>query len=308
MQVYSLPGLTPVEAPPRAVLALGFFDGVHKAHAAVLAAAASFAEELACPLLVYTFASSDPPKGCALLSDDAERASRFYELGAEYAVFVPFSEVAALSPQEFIEEILLRRLGAVGAVVGEDFRFGHRAEGDVALLTSVLAAAGRDLFVIAPILEGGAPISSSRIRALLKEGDVVGASALLGRPYTLTLPVLPGKHLGHTLGFPTANQRPGEGRAVPRFGVYITEVTLPDGRRCVGVTDVGTRPTVSGRCVRLETHILGFSGDLYGKCLSVAFLYRLRDERKFSSLSELTARIAEDCKEAEAWMLANGQS
>ena len=196
---------------------------------------------------------------------------------------------------------------AAAAAVGEDFRFGRGAAGDASLLGSAFAAAGGECRVLTPLLDGGAPISSSRIRAMLAAGDVSGAARLLGRPYSLTLPVLRGKSLGHTLGFPTANQVPGEGRAIPRFGVYVTGVTLPDGTSYFGITDVGTRPTVSGSEVRIETHLLGFSGDLYGKSLTVAFLHRLRDERTFSSLSELTERITEDCKEAKEWILANGQ-
>ncbi len=308
MQVLSLPGLAPRDVPERAVVALGFFDGVHTAHAAVLGAAGELARRLALPLLVYTFTSCDPPKRGPLLSEDAERAAHFSRLGAECAVFAPFSSVAHLSPREFIDDTLLGELRAAAAVVGEDFRFGRGAAGDAALLRSAFSEVGGECRVIAPLLDGGAPISSSRIRAMLAAGDVSGAARLLGRPYSLTLPVLRGKSLGHTLGFPTANQCPGKGRAIPRFGVYVTEVTLPDGGRCFGITDVGTRPTVSGSEVRIETHLLGFSGDLYGKSLTVAFLHRLRDERKFSSLSELTAGIAEDSKEAEAWILANGRS
>lgn len=308
MQAFSLQGMTPAELPPRAVVALGFFDGVHKAHAAVLAEARALADARSLPLLVYTFRADDPPKGGLLLSSDRERAAHFSSLGARYAVFARFSEVSHLSPREFIDTVLLLKLGAAAVVVGEDFRFGYRAAGDAALLASAFREAGLECRVIRPLLDGGAPISSSRIRAMLKEGDPEGALRLLGRPYALNLPVMRGRNLGHTLGFPTANQHPEEWRAVPRFGVYVTEVTLPCGARFFGVTDVGTRPTVSGEGIRLETHLLDFSGDLYGKQLTVAFLHRLRDERRFTSLSELSAGIANDCKEAREWMLANGRS
>lgn len=309
MEILALPARTPTEAPAACVAALGFFDGVHRAHAAVLSAAAEEARRRSLPLLVFTFASQGAPKAnVPRLSDDGERAALFHGRGASLAVFADFPALASLTPEAFVTDILRARLGVVLAVVGADFRFGHRALGDAARLSRLMAAAGGEARVLPLVSEGGEPISSTRIRASLAEGDCEGAARLLGRPYSLTLPVLHGASLGVSLGFPTANQRPLPGRMLPKAGVYRTVVTLPDGRCLDGVTDVGTRPTVAGSEERCETHILDFSGDLYGKTLTVAFASRLRGEIAFPSLNALKEQIKNDCMEVRTWRLQNGHS
>ena len=308
MEILALPALTPEHAPARTVVALGVFDGVHIAHAAVLSRARAEAEARGLPLLVFTFSLSDGPKHEPLLSDEGERAALLTAAGASYLAVGRFSALATLAPECFVEEVLVASLGAVCAVVGEDFRFGHGARGDAGVLAASLAARGGDTVAVPPVLLEGERVSSSRIRAALLAGDVEAAARLLGRPYSVTAPVLRGRHLGHTLGFPTANQRLPAERVLPAHGVYVTTVTLPDGRRMRGVTDIGTRPTVGGEEIRMETHIPGFSGDLYGRVLTVAFLARLRGERKFGSLSALAEQIAKDCKEVRLWNAPNGHN
>ncbi len=309
VQVLALPTLTPTAAPAACVAALGFFDGMHRAHTAVLRTAAHEARRRSLPLLVFTFASCGAPKGDApRLSTDEERAALFYEAGASLAVFADFPTLAALSPEEFVSSVLAFRLGVSLAVVGEDFRFGYRAAGEALSLRRLMEAEGGGAYIVPSILEGGEPISSTRIRSCLTTGDCEGAARLLGRLYTLALPVLHGASLGASLGFPTANQRPEKGRMLPQNGVYRTAVTLPDGRCFDGVTDVGTRPTVEGSEVRMETHILDFSGDLYGNTLRVAFASRLRGEIAFPTLDALKEQIKNDCKEVRAWRLQSGYS
>ena len=309
MQVLSLPACVPC-APPRAsCVALGFFDGVHRGHIAVLSEAAARAKAMGLPLLVYTFRAEDAPKADApLLSTDAERAALFYALGASLCVFEDFSSARTTPPDRFVNEVLLETLGTRCAVVGEDFRFGHRAAGDAALLNRLLSENGASAIALPPVLHGGAPISSSRIRAALALGDACEAAVLLGRPYALTLPVCHGKALGRTMGLPTANQELPDGRAIPADGVYATECVLPDGRTLRGVTDIGLRPTVAGKERRMETHILDFSGDLYGAPLTVCFLARLRGEVTFPTLSALIEQIKNDVKEARAWKAQNGSN
>ena len=293
-------------APP--VVALGHFDGFHRGHAAVLAAAARLARERGLPLLVFTFAANDAPKTGALLSDDDDRAAHFAAAGADYAVFSPFSEISHLTPQAFVREVLVGELRAAAAVTGEDFRFGAGAAGDAALLASLLREVGAEAVSVPWVTADGEKISSSRIRRALDAGDCRTAAELLGRPYALSHTVLHGRHIGHTLGFPTVNGRPEPDRALPAAGVYGTAVTLPDGRRYRAVTNVGTRPTVGDGELRVETHILDFSGDLYGERITVAFLVRLRGEREFSSLSALAEQIAKDCKEIQLWNTPNGHN
>lgn len=309
MQILSLPGLLPAELPGDTCVALGFFDGVHRGHAAVLQAAAEYAKKNRLSFLVYTFAAADAPKGdAALLSDDGERAALFSSLGAEYCVFDDFSATRTLSPERFVSDILCGLLRARIAVSGEDFRFGHRAVGDVTLLSHLLADRGGRTVTVPPVMRGGFPISSSRVRKALALGDAAEAAALLGRPYALTLPVVHGQELGRSIGFPTANQPLPEGRAIPRDGVYVTECVLPDGRALLGVSDIGMRPTVAGKARRMESHLINFSGDLYGAPLTVRFLARLRDEAAFPTLSALTEQIKKDVMEAEKWKMQNGSN
>ena len=309
MQILSLPALLPQALSKSTCVALGFFDGVHRGHTAVLAAAAARARSAGHAFLVYTFRMGDAPKGnAALLSTDRERAALFAALGAEYCVFDDFSAVRSISPENFVRDTLCARLMARVAVVGEDFRFGHHAAGDASLLASLLAARGGEAVALPPVLHGGAPISSTRIRAALAEGDVALAAELLGRPYSLTLPVGHGQARGHAMGFPTANQPLPKGRAVPLDGVYVTDCVLKDGRTLRGVTDIGLRPTVAGRERRMETHLLDFSGDLYGAPMTVRFLARLRGEVAFPDLSALTEQIRKDALEARAWKTENGSN
>ena len=306
MEILSLSAMHPVNAPSASVVALGFFDGVHRAHVAVLETAAREARRRGLPLLVFTFAAADAPKDGALLSTDAERAALFRAAGAEYCVFCDFSSVVSLSPEEFVREYLIGLCHTAVAVSGEDFRFGYRAAGDSRLLAELMAAAGGTAVALPPVLLGGAPISSTRIRRALEEGDCETAAELLGRPYSVTYPVLHGDGLGHGLGFPTANQVPPPSRMLPARGVYRTAVTLEDGSSYIGVTNVGVRPTVEGEQMRIETHLLHFSGELYGRRMTVAFLAGLRGEKKFSSLRELSEQIEKDCEEVRTWMLQNG--
>lgn len=309
MQVFLADGLSPCRAPSAACVALGFFDGVHRGHLSVLSAAAARARALGLPLLVYTFRASDAPKADApLLSTDAERAALFAALGARYCVLDDFSAARTTSAEGFVRDVLLGALGARAAVVGEDFRFGYRAAGDAALLSRLMAEGGGEALILPPILHGGAPISSSRIRAALGAGDIALATALLGRPYALTLPVAHGRALGRTMGFPTANQALPEGHAIPADGVYVTDCITQSGARLRGVTNIGMRPTVAGHHRRMETHLIDFSGDLYGAPLTVCFLARLRGEQTFPSLAALTAQITKDRMEAKQWKTQNGSN
>ena len=270
---------------------------------------AARARALGLPLVVYTFSAADAPKADApLLSTDAGRAALFAACGASFCVFDDFSAARTIPPEDFVRGLLFDTLGARAAVVGEDFRFSFRAAGDAPLLRCLMAAHGGETLILSPVLHGGAPISSSRIRAALGTGDVCLAAALLGRPYALTLPVVHGQELGRTIGFPTANQAIPTGRAIPADGVYVTECETADGRTLRGVTDIGIRPTVAGNGWRMETHLIDFSGDLYGAPLTVRFLARLRDEVTFNTVAALTAQIKKDRMEAMQWKPQNGSN
>ncbi|MFZ5475326.1 MAG: bifunctional riboflavin kinase/FAD synthetase [Myxococcota bacterium] len=279
-------------------VAIGNFDGVHAGHRAVLAAAKAFGRVCA-----YTFdpaptAVVAPARHQARITTLRDRVTRLGEAGADEVVVEPFTKAwAAHSARWFAEEVLAKRLRAGAVVVGYDFRFGMGREGDVAKLRAWLP--DLEVHVVAPFEEGGVPVSSSRIRRLVLAGDVEGAAALLGRPHELVGTVVHGDHRGRTIGFPTANLE-NEVELVPADGVYAVGAIVDGGEERRGVTNVGLRPTVDGARRTIETHLLGFDGDLYGRELRLRVVARLRDERKFASLAELKEQIARDVAAAEA--------
>lgn len=277
------------------VVAVGSFDGVHLGHQYLLHQALAEAKSLHQPLLVYTF---DPPtkvftRGEGFLMDLTEKVEALRALGVELILAVAFNETfAKRKAEEFLED--LRRLGASRIYVGEDFRFGRGRSGGPEDLAQVAPVRTVPLLTL-----GGEPVKSSRIRALLQEGRVEEARHLLGRPYGAYGVVVEGEKLGRKLGFPTANLAVHPNKVLPP-GVFAVEAQGAFGRY-KGVANVGTRPTVNGSERRLEVHLLGFAGDLYGEEMRLVFLKRLREERRFASLEELQAQIAKDVASARAY-------
>ena len=303
----------PVEAPcAPTVLCLGNFDGVHLAHAALLQRGRALVEirnqrspQDAPPALCGVFCFFRP-SGDYFLPEDAhpthlttlkERILAFRRLGVDLVWLCDFQELRELEPMDFLA-LLRDHCHCEGAVCGYNYRFGRRAAGTPELLTHFF---DESLVSVLPSLEfDGLPVSSTRIRTCLAEGAVEIAAQLLGRPYALEGRVLHGKSLGHTWGFPTANQNFPADRLIPAFGVYAVICHTPDGVY-PGVANVGLRPTVEATSPRkranCETHIMGFSGDLYGKTIRVEFRRFLRPEQKFASADELKQAIQRD-KEA----------
>lgn len=283
--------------PPRTVLCLGNFDGVHLGHQALIRAAKDMRDRRfpQAVLGVFCFAglSSDfllsPPPGH--LTDDAERLAYFAGAGAELAVIAEFPALRDLPPETFACRILREDCHCVAAACGFNHRFGKNGAGTPALLR---AALNGNLLVQEAVLSDGEPISSTRIRNLLEAGDPDGAARLMGHPYAIEAPVLHGAAVGRTIGFPTVNQLFPAYALIPKNGVYLTACTV-NGKHCYGLTDVGTRPTVGGaREIRCETNLQNFVGDLYGQRVRVAFLRYLREERKFESVGALREQIARD--------------
>lgn len=275
--------------------ALGSFDGVHLGHQAVIREAVLRAEALDCAPVVWTF-SSLPFGKATTLTDAAQRQAIFAGLGAARLYLEDFDSLRGLSPEEFVERVLIGALDCRCAVCGFNYRFGRDGAGDFALLERLMSAAGREALCMPAVEYAGAPVSSTRIREAVQEGRMEEARAMLGRPYSLWGTVCHGRTLGRTLGFPTANLLFAEGRTVPRRGVYASAVTLEDGRRLRGVTNVGVRPTLRDGQVSpvCETCLLDFAGDLYGRPLRVDFLRFMRDEKRFGSLEELQKTVDAD--------------
>lgn len=285
-------------------VALGNFDGVHRGHAAVLAAAHQARPDL--PLVALTFEPhprehfrpDDPPFRLTLLP---AKAAALAALGVRAVVAVPFDAgLSNMSAEEFVQQVLHRGLGARHLACGGDFAFGHRRGGNVAFLREAAEARGIGLTIVPHLASDEGPISSTRIRRQLQDGYPERAAGLLGRPWSIRGPVTHGDARGRTIGFPTANIPLGR-HLEPARGVYAVRATLADGRVVPGVANLGRRPTLGGDPVsRLEAHLFDFQGDLYGQEVEVALLAFIRDERKFASFQELTTQIAADAASARA--------
>lgn len=283
--------------PPQTVLCLGNFDGVHRGHQALIAAAKRMRDERfpGAALGIFCFRglssdwlSKDPP---GHLTTEAERLSCFRAAGAEIAVLADFPALRDTEPADFVRDILVRDCHCIAAACGFNHRFGRMGQGTPALLGELL---GGRLLVCEAVLAGGEPISSTRVRQLLLDGQPDAAEALLGRPYELTASVTHGAQLGRTIGIPTINQRFPARALIPKAGVYCTVCRL-NGTGYAGVTDVGTRPTVGGAHeVRCETNLLDFSDDVYGVTVTTSFLRYLREEKKFASVEALREQIEQD--------------
>ena len=217
----------------------------------------------------------------------------------EREVLFPFrEETKSMTPEAFIQEILVERMDAKLICVGEDFRFGCGRRGNVEMLDEYASKYGYELCVFPKICEDGEVISSTRIRRELAEGKIETANRLLGDPYFVSGEVVHGNALGRTIGMPTANLVPGSQKLLPVYGVYASRVEV-DGKIYAGVTNVGVKPTVGASQANVETTLLHFDGDLYGKQMKVYFLYFLRPEQRFESLDALKAQMAYDKKRAE---------
>lgn len=280
------------------VVAIGSFDGVHLGHQALLAQLRARARQQRVPSVVYTF---DPPtrvltQGVEFLSTLPEKLELLSRYGVDETIAVPFTpEFAARPKEDFLNDLRVLRPRCV--VVGEDFHFGRGRTGGLDDLRGVAAEV-----VSLPMHQlAGDDIKSTRIRALLREGDVGGAERLLGRHYGAQGVVVQGDQLGRQLGWPTANIRVPEGKALP-LGVFAVVVVGDSGgeqgRRWHGMANVGWRPTVNGTERRFEVHLFDFQGDLYGQELQVKFFARLRGEQKFNGLDELQAQLTRDAEAA----------
>ena len=292
----------------KTVIALGFFDGVHRGHGALLRKAAERAGELNAAPAVFTFDRSPKEfvtgKPVLLINSNDDRRDiirRVY--GIQRVIFAPFNrEMMTMPWQDFITELLVKQYGAVHLVAGHDYRFGHKNEGTVERLREKCRELGLGCDIIPKVELEGITVSSTYIRTLLEQGDVERAALFLGHPHCLSQTVRHGQRLGRTIGIPTVNLAVPAHVLTPERGVYITRAFLPDGRSCPGVTNVGTRPTVTeGDTVSVETYLLGFDGDLYGQTVRLDFYKRLRGEVKFPSLEALRQEILRNVAETEAY-------
>ena len=285
------------------VIALGFFDGVHLGHGALLRRTAEEARKRDCTPAVFTF--DRPPKEvvtgipCPLINSPEDRKDLLRRLyGISDVLMVPFDREMMTTPWDgFVTEILVKRYHAVHLVAGHDHHFGHKNQGSPELLVQKCAELGLGCDIIPKVEIGGITVSSTYIRRLVELGQMDRAAAFLGHPHTLTGTVGHGRGIGSSRLFPTANLTVPAHVLVPAHGVYATRVTLPDGAFYAAVTNVGTRPTVNnGTDITVEASLLDYDGDLYGKTLRLEFFSHLRDEIRFDSLDALRSQIAADAE------------
>lgn len=280
-------------------LALGVFDGVHAGHQAVIARAVEAARKHGGKSFVVTF-SPHPIRVIApakapgtLLATLDDKVGLLKSLGIDGLLVIHFDAAfASMAAEDFVRKICTGNVATIA--VGEDWRFGSKRLGDVEMLRAMGEELGFRLEAVAPVMWDGERISSTRIRQAIRDGNFDAATQMLGHPYEVSGTVIEGRKLGRELGFPTANLRLGE-QQVPKDGVWAVEVN----GEFRGVANLGTRPTLGGGERLLEVHILGFSGDLYGKTLRIRFLRFLREERKFPSIAELREQIRLDAEAAQ---------
>jgi len=293
-------------------LTIGNFDGVHRGHQAMLARLKEQARAFGLRACVLTFEPHPlelfaPQTAPTRLTSLREKLELLAAHGVECVHVNRFNRAyASRSPQDFIEQVLLRGLGMRWLLIGDDFRFGARRAGDFSLLQEASARLGFGLEAMRTVEQQGVRVSSSAVRAALAAGRLAEAEALLGRPYSISGRVVHGDKLGRQIGFPTANVQLRHNRP-PLSGIFAVRTLDGAGRTRFGAASLGLRPTVddSGRA-RLEVHLFDFNGELYGQHLRVDFLHKIRDEEKFPSLDALKARIALDCEMARG-LLAAGE-
>ncbi len=281
------------------VIALGFFDGVHNGHGALMRRTYEVAQRIGAVPSAFTF---DPHPQTVIFNrpmylltspeDRADLMRKYY--GIEDVIVEPFTVQRMKQPwREFVEETLVRELGAVHLICGHDYHFGYKGEGNPNRLKDLCQELGIGCDVIDKVEQEGITVSSTYIRTLVAQGEIERANEFLGHPYTLSDRVSHGKKLGTTLGFPTVNLKLKEHVLAPAKGVYATKVILENGDVLPAVTNVGTRPTVDdGDQLTIEGFILDFNGDLYGQKIQMEFYKYLRPEKKFPSFDALKAEIA----------------
>lgn len=288
------------------IYALGFFDGVHLGHQALLRAVKTLASEGCRGVVTFSGHPDTLVLGTtpALINTAEDRENLLRNYGMDRVVTLPFDKKMLSTPWEDFLEELRRDFGAGGFVCGEDFRFGAKGAGTASLLQDYCEKEGLPCAVVPEQEMSGVRISSTYIRELLTQGRMAEADTFLGHPHVLSGTVVSGRRLGRTLGIPTANLHLSEGVIVPRFGVYACRA-LAEGRAYPAVTNVGTRPTVSGKNLNVESWILGYDGDLYEKEITVEFLKFLRPERKFDSLEQMKAEIQKNARETLEFLNAS---
>jgi len=289
----------------RTVSSLGNYDGVHLGHQAILKRVVDCAQTLHVPSIAITFDPVpkkilNPQAAPQLIQTVEQRLRKLESIGIDHTIVLAFNRsLAGMRPEDFVNQFLVSKLRIKAFIVGQNFSFGHQKSGNVALLKQMGLKHDFEVEGIQEVLVGGIRVSSSLIREMIRSGRMKEAHRILGDPFSLIGTVIEGDRLGSKLGIPTANLKP-ENEILPANGVYLTRAVL-DRESFQSVTNVGVRPTMGGTKLTIESHLLNYSGDLYGKHLELQFLEKLRDEIRFPNVEALKAQILSDIKQAEEY-------
>jgi riboflavin kinase/FMN adenylyltransferase len=283
----------------KTIIALGGFDGLHLGHRALIDKTINIAKRHKCISMVFTFKNHplsiiNEEAAPKLLMSNSDKLKLLEQYGIDITNMAEFdSEFMKLSPEEYVSR-LVKHYNASGLVVGFNHRFGYKNLGDIDLLKSLSKTFGYDLYIVSPVKYKGEIVSSSKIRNLLSEdGDIEKANKMLSRPYTIEGEIIRGKQLGRKLGFPTINLNYSKEFLLPRGGVYFTLVEH-ENKKYKGITNIGYNPTVENHKLSIETHIVDFNKELYNENIKIYFIKRIRDEKKFNSLTELSEQLKKD--------------
>ncbi len=284
-------------------ITIGNFDGVHKGHQALFERVKQLAVDLNGESAVVTFDPHPlevlfPQKAPSFITSHRRKLDLIASCGIDATIVIPFDhEFSRMSAREFVEVVLVEKIGARAIVVGHDYRFGHSREGDIAFLKQLGEQYGFKVETVTGLRVNDTVVSSTGIRQMIVSGNIKEANRLLGRFFEVSGTVIPGRKRGVSLGFPTANIRM-PALASPRTGVYVVEAEV-DGKTYGGAANLGYNPTFGDTDLSLEAHLFDFSQDIYGKSITVRFIDRLRDELRFSSPDELAAQIRKDVDAAK---------
>lgn len=295
---------------PAPVLTIGNFDGIHLGHQSLFQKVRERAKAIKGTPMVITFHPHPaqilrPGKAPSQIVSDNYKIELIFQYGIEVILSIPFTkEFAQIPARGFIQDILVDKIGMKEIVVGYDYTFGRKREGNIHLLKELGKESGFKIHVHPPVTIGTHLVSSTRVRELITSGAMEESRLLLGRPFSLSGTIISGKGIGRSLlGFPTANLNPKE-KLIPQRGVYVVRTEGPEGL-FFGVTNVGFNPTFAGKFISVETYLFDFEGDLYGRDIKIFFLKRLRGERTFSGPETLKAQITKDIEQAKSWLSNN---
>lgn len=289
-----------IDTIKESVVTIGNFDGIHKGHQVLIEKATEYAKNNNVISTVFTF-NNHPvnyfkPNSIKNIITNNDKIKILKTMGVDYIINIPFDEyMTKISGYDFVKDILIDKLGAKKIIVGHDFTFARNKEGNIDLLKELSKKNGFLLEIVNPVKIDDIRISSSYIRKLILDGKVEDARKYLGRNYKLSGEVIHSKKLGRTIGFPTANISIDENIIIPKVGIYATKVYV-NGTIYYGATNVGYNPTVNGNKLSIETNILEFNDDIYGKIITIEFLERIRDEKKFNGIEELKEQLQKDTK------------